>query len=122
MDQVLTNLLENAVRYTPPGSPIDIRVRHEGSQLITQVADRSPGIPQADLERVFDKFYRVQQSQRPGHPMGTGLGLAVSKGLVEAHAGRIWAEPREGGGTVFSMTLPIDVKNHLYEPGYTHAD
>ncbi len=109
IDQVLTNLLENAVRYTPPESPIDVSAYIEGEQAIVSVADRGPGIPPDDLERVFDKFYRVLNGQHPaGYPMGSGLGLAVSKGLVEAHGGRIWAELREGGGLIIFVTLPLD--------------
>jgi two-component system, OmpR family, sensor histidine kinase KdpD len=108
IDQVLTNLIENAVRYTPKESPIDVSARCEGAQVVISVADRGPGIPPADLERVFDKFYRVLDGKlNTGHPSGSGLGLAVSKGLVEAHGGRIWAEPRERGGVVFSVALPV---------------
>jgi two-component system, OmpR family, sensor histidine kinase KdpD len=114
MDQVLTNLIENAVRYTPPDTPLDVGVEEQTGMVgagltptrgvLIHVADRGPGIPQADLERVFDKFYRVQQKRQ--HPMGSGLGLAVCKGIVEAHGGRIWAKPREGGGVIFYVTLP----------------
>jgi two-component system, OmpR family, sensor histidine kinase KdpD len=108
IDQVLTNLIENAVRYTPKESPIDVSAHCEGAQVVISVADRGPGIPPAELERVFDKFYRVLDGKlNTGHPSGSGLGLAVSKGLVEAHGGRIWAEPREGGGVVFSVALPV---------------
>lgn len=108
IDQVLTNLIENVARYTPLESPIDVSVQRDGSQLIISVADRGPGIPSPDLERVFDKFYRVQRGQHStGYPTGSGLGLAVSKGLVEAHSGRIWAENRQGGGALFSVALPI---------------
>jgi two-component system sensor histidine kinase KdpD len=109
MDQVLTNLLENAARYTPAGSPIDVSVCRQGPQEVKiSVADRGPGIPPADLERVFDKFYRVEDGRRvAGYPTGSGLGLAVSKGLVEANGGRIWAEARPGGGAVFLVTLPL---------------
>ena len=107
IDQVLTNLLENAVRYTPAGSPIEMSAQREGGQVKISVADRGPGIPASDLERVFDKFYRVQKGPQPvGYPMGTGLGLAVCKGLVEAHGGRIWAQQREGGGLIVFVTLP----------------
>jgi two-component system, OmpR family, sensor histidine kinase KdpD len=107
IDQVRTNLLENAVRYTPPKSPIEVKSRIEGDQVVLQVAERGPGIPPADLERVFDKFYRVLNGQHPvGYPMGSGLGLAVCKGLIEAHGGRIWAATRDGGGLVISLTLP----------------
>jgi len=108
MDQVLTNLIENAVRYTPTESPIDVSAQVEGEQVIISVADRGPGIPPADLERVFDKFYRVLHGQRTtGYPMGSGLGLAVCKGLVEAHGGRIWAELRDGGGLIVFVVLPL---------------
>jgi two-component system sensor histidine kinase KdpD len=105
MDQVLTNLIENAVRYTPPDTPLDVGVEQQNDgNILIHVADRGPGIPQADLERVFDKFYRVKQKRQ--HPMGSGLGLAVCKGIVEAHGGHIWAQPREGGGVIFYVTLP----------------
>jgi two-component system sensor histidine kinase KdpD len=105
IDQVVTNLLENAVRYTPKESPIDISVEVKDGQMLVSVADRGPGIPPADLERIFDKFYRVLRNQRDTR--GSGLGLAVGRGLVEAHGGRIWAENREGGGAIFRFTLPL---------------
>jgi two-component system sensor histidine kinase KdpD len=110
LDQVLTNLIENAVRYTPPESPIDVCARREGKLIILSVADRGPGVPPSELERIFDKFYRVQQRRSGKHAlassMGSGLGLAVCKGLVEANGGSIQAELREGGGLVVSVTLP----------------
>ena len=109
IDQVLTNLLENAVRYTPAESPIDIGVRLDGEYMLISVADRGPGIPAADLDRVFDKFYRVMETQtKATRTTGSGLGLAVCKGLVEAHGGRIWVENRQGGGAIFQFTLPLD--------------
>jgi len=108
IDQVLTNLIENAVRYTPEGSSIEISARVDGEQMDISVADRGPGIPTSKMEHIFDKFYRVLDVQRDGtHPIGSGLGLAVSRGLVEAHGGRIWAENREGGGSIFRFTLPL---------------
>jgi two-component system sensor histidine kinase KdpD len=111
MDQVMTNLIENAVRYTPADSPLDIGVelQEDKKNILIHVADRGPGIPQADLERVFDKFYRVKQKRQ--HPMGSGLGLAVCKGIVEAHGGQIWAKAREGGGVIFYVTLPLGEYN-----------
>jgi two-component system sensor histidine kinase KdpD len=109
IEQVLTNLIENAVYYTPSDSPIEISVYIQGDQMVISVADRGPGIPPADLERVFDKFYRVLGGSAE-RPAGSGLGLAVSKGLVEAHGGHIWAENREGGGAVFRFTLPLERK------------
>jgi two-component system sensor histidine kinase KdpD len=107
IDQVLTNLVENALRYTPAGSPIEIGVQAIGDRMIISVADHGPGIPAADRERVFDKFYRVMETQT-ARTIGSGLGLAVSRGLVEAHGGRIWVENRKGGGAIFRFTLPLE--------------
>jgi two-component system sensor histidine kinase KdpD len=108
MDQVLTNLIENAVRYSPAGTAVEVSARVEGEQMVISVADRGPGIPVAtDRERIFDKFYRViGTSDKGGRVSGSGLGLAVCKGLVEAHGGHIWVEHREGGAT-FSFSLPV---------------
>ncbi|MBV9691616.1 MAG: hypothetical protein JO202_18120, partial [Ktedonobacteraceae bacterium] len=111
IDQVLTNLIENAVRYTPKTSPIEVGASIEGDEVIFFIADRGPGVPPDDLERIFDKFYRVMHGQHPsGYPVGSGLGLAVCKGLVEAHGGRIWAQLREGGGLIVSVALPRSEK------------
>lgn len=108
MDQVLTNLIENAVRYTSAASPIEISVQVVEQQIMISIADRGPGIPPYDLERIFDKFYRVSgTTRRATSVMGTGLGLAVCRGLVEAHGGHIWAENRPDGGAVFRFTLPL---------------
>lgn len=103
MVQVLENLLDNAAKYSPPGAPIEIRIRQADGVVQVSVADRGWGIPGHERERVFEKFYRVE---RPGSPLGTGLGLAICKGIIEAHHGRIWAEARAGGGTVVAFTLP----------------
>ncbi len=114
IDQVLTNLIENAVRYTPLESPIEVSACSNGEQIEMSVADRGPGIPLSDLTRVFDKFYRVLN--RPSltkYSMGSGLGLAVCKGLVEAHGGRIWAELRPGGGLVVFITLPCGSRERI---------
>lgn len=109
LDQVLTNLLENAARYTPAGSPIEVTTMRRDNDLLISIADRGPGIPSADLERIFDKFYRVSGIvQRTSSTIGTGLGLAVCRGLIEAHGGHIWAENRAGGGAVFHLTLPLN--------------
>lgn len=115
IDQVMTNLLENAARYTPAGSPLDLSALAMHNELVVSLADRGPGVPPADLERIFDKFYRVTgTAHKAGSSMGTGLGLAVCRGLVEAHGGRIWAENREGGGAVFRFTLPLGTaKGHV---------
>ena len=103
--QVLVNVIDNALKYSPAEMPIEIRAWMAEGDVAIQVADRGIGIPAEDLDRVFDKFYRVQ---RPDNVMGTGLGLSISKGLVEAHDGRIWAENRPGGGAAFTLTLPVE--------------
>jgi two-component system sensor histidine kinase KdpD len=114
MDQVLTNLIENAIRYTPAAFPITIEVTTKDAEVIISVADRGPGIPIIDRERIFDKFYRVMDGQRKTtYPSGSGLGLAVAKGLVEAQGGHIWVEARAGGGAVFSLTLPVTENTHF---------
>lgn len=102
--QVLSNLLENAARYTPAGTPIRVELGRTVEGVKVCVVDAGPGVPPEERDKVFDKFYRVQR-RRDG-PRGTGLGLAVSKGIVEAHGGRIWVEPAPGGGAAFCFTLP----------------
>jgi two-component system sensor histidine kinase KdpD len=102
MQQALTNLLSNAAFHTPPGTAVQVGARLEGDQLVLSVADRGPGIPSESLPRLFDKFYRVPQS-RTG---GTGLGLSLVKGFVEAQGGRVAAQNRTGGGTIFTIRLP----------------
>ena len=103
--QVAVNLLENAVKYSPKGSPIDVSASLLDGDARIEIADRGVGIPPDDLARVFDKFYRVQRPESVG---GTGLGLSISKGIVEAHHGNIYARARDGGGTVVSVELPLN--------------
>lgn len=102
--QVLVNLLDNAVKYSPDEAAVRVSARVEGDHLVVEVADRGVGIAPADRTRVFDKFYRVE---RPGNVGGTGLGLAISKGIVEAHGGTIEAQKRPGGGAILRFTLPL---------------
>ena len=103
----LKNLVENAAHYSPIGSAIDLtaQVGEEGSSVVLQVSDRGPGIPDGDLLRVFERFYRVEQS-RARNPGGTGLGLAIVKHLVGLHNGTVETKHRPGGGAVFSIVLP----------------
>jgi signal transduction histidine kinase len=105
IEEVLRNLLDNACRYSPDGGTITVRGRREGDQLIVAVQDEGIGIPADDRERVFDRFYRVEDEQVRAMG-GIGLGLAVCKGIVEAHGGRIWVESAPGRGSVFIFTLP----------------
>jgi two-component system sensor histidine kinase KdpD len=105
IDEVLANLVENAVKYTPPGSEIGIRASKTNGAVRVEVADRGPGFPPEALPRLFDPFYRVRREGQTAR--GTGLGLAVAKGLVEAHGGQIWAENRRTGGGRLVFTLPL---------------
>jgi two-component system sensor histidine kinase KdpD len=105
VEQVLINLLENAAKYAPTGTPIDISASADGDHLVVEIADRGPGIPRDLVDRIFEKFYRLPKEGAGG---GAGLGLAICRGIVEAHGGRIWAENRDGGGAVFRFALPID--------------
>lgn len=104
MVQVLVNILDNAVKYSPPGSPIDISAGEDGLTAHIEIADRGIGIPSEETMHVFEKFYRIQ---RPENVSGSGLGLSISKGLVEAHGGKIYALARPGGGTVIAVELPL---------------
>ncbi len=104
MIQVLVNLLENSLKYSPPDTPIEIVATTDSSWLVISVADQGAGIPEQDLKRIFDKFYRIPVPEGAG---GTGLGLSICKGIVEAHGGRIRAENRAGGGLSIQIRLPL---------------
>ncbi|HEY7379474.1 MAG TPA: sensor histidine kinase KdpD [Steroidobacteraceae bacterium] len=104
IEQVFANLLENAARYTPAGTPIEVSAATIDGGVRVDVADRGPGIPRGDEERIFDKFHRGPQESASG---GVGLGLTICRGIITAHGGRIWAENRPGGGTLFRFTLPL---------------
>jgi signal transduction histidine kinase len=105
IEQVLHNLLSNAERYTPEGGRITLAVEDRPSEIIVSVADTGKGISPEELPRIFERFYRGEQSRSRRHG-GAGLGLAIAKQLVEAHGGRIWAESPPGKGTKVSFALP----------------
>ena len=104
IEQVLVNLLDNAVEYTPAGSPIDIDAHVVEEGIMVEVADRGPGLPAGNEHRVFEKFFRARSHE---NRRGIGLGLPICKGIVEAHGGIITASNREGSGAVFRFTLPL---------------
>lgn len=102
VEQVLVNLLENAAKHTPPGRPIRILATAAEGRVTVEVADRGPGVPPGEEERIFEKFYRGSTTGR-----GAGLGLAICRGIVEAHGGRIWAQNLPEGGLAVLFTLPL---------------
>ena len=107
--QAFANVLANALKYAPTGSTVNVRVRLSGDEAILEVQDIGPGVPEADLDRVFDEFYRAGGSTAA--KPGSGLGLSICRGIIEAHSGRTWAE-RRGSGTLFSIGLPLS------DPGF----
>lgn len=108
LELVLTNLLENAAKYSPRQAPIDIEARVQGDMLDILIADRGPGIPAGTEQRIFEKFYRAGSSDhRPG---GSGLGLTIARGIIEAHGGQITAQNRPGGGALITLSLPMSTR------------
>lgn len=104
LEQVFINLLENAVKYTPEGSPIEISVRCEHDHIVVDVADHGPGVPAGEEEKIFERLYRGDADRRTAG--GVGLGLTICRAIVTAHDGKIWFENRSGGGARFRFTLP----------------
>ncbi len=107
MVQVLLNLLDNAVKYSPQATPVEIAGKLVGEELHLSVADCGIGIPTEELNKVFEKFYR---SARSAGISGIGLGLSICKGIVEAHGGRIWGQDRKPAGTLITIGIPVNNK------------
>lgn len=105
VEQVLANLLENAARYTPPGTPVTVRAQPRDGEVLVSVEDAGPGLPPGDAEALFAKF---QRGAAEGAVGGVGLGLAICRAIVRLHGGRIWAERLPGRGTAFRFTLPME--------------
>ncbi|MCP4363310.1 MAG: sensor histidine kinase KdpD [Chloroflexi bacterium] len=105
ISRVLINLLDNAHKYSPPGTPIEIQARMIDNRVEIEVADRGLGIPEDEISQVFEKFYRVK---RTDNASGTGLGLSICQGIIETHGGQIWANNRRGGGTIITLALPVE--------------
>lgn len=110
IEQVLVNLLENAARYAPAGTRVTVSAHRTTNAVEVSVSDDGPSVPSGEEERIFDTFYRVTS---PGAPHGSGIGLAVCRGLVEAHGGRIWAERPMSGGLTVRFTLPLPPEEAL---------
>ena len=108
LGRVLSNLLDNAVKYSPDGGPIVVRLGRDGNSAVLQVVDRGIGIPGQDRDRIFERFQRASNvEQRIG---GTGIGLASARHIVESHGGSIGVESEEGDGATFTVRLPIDLE------------
>jgi two-component system sensor histidine kinase SaeS len=105
VQRVLYNLVQNAIRYTPSDGSVQILARDIGTEVQVEVKDTGEGIPPEELSRIFDRFYRTEQSRSRGSG-GTGLGLSIAKGIVEAHGGRLWVESAIGKGSTFGFALP----------------
>ena len=112
--QVLENLISNAVKYSPPRTPIEVAAQRHGHEVILSILDRGVGITEDEAERVFEPFYRSERTSRVAS--GAGIGLTVCRRLIEAQGGRISAAPREGGGSVFSITLSVDLAVDAIDP------
>ncbi len=101
--QVVTNLVHNAVKFTPPGGQVTVSAEQAGAEVVIKVNDTGVGIPADDLPRIFERFYKADRARSGG---GTGLGLAIARHIVQAHGGRIWVESVEGQGSTFYFSLP----------------
>lgn len=104
VEQVLVNLLHNAIKFTSPGGKVNLSAKADGNNILVSVTDNGVGIPADDLPRIFERFFKTDRARTGG---GTGLGLAIAKHIIEAHGGRTWAESVEGKGSTFSFTLPL---------------
>ena len=114
--EAITNVVDNAIKYSPRASTIDIRVRADGTQALVTVADQGPGIAPEHRERIFDRFFRLDEA-RSRDDGGAGLGLAIAKWAIEANGGRVSVADGPGGGSLFCMTLPIETG--ILSAGYT---
>jgi two-component system sensor histidine kinase KdpD len=106
VQQIVSNLVENALKYSAPEAAVVVGAEVRDGQLRIDVADRGPGVPPAERERIFEKFYRARE--RATRAPGTGIGLAVARGLAQAHGGELRYAPRPDGGSVFSLSLPLE--------------
>jgi len=106
MEQVMVNLVENAIKFSDEGTEIRIKITEEEDNILVSVSDQGIGISQENLEAIFEKFHTLPSSGSKDKREGTGLGLAISKGIIEAHGGRIWGESVKDEGSVFFFSVP----------------
>jgi two-component system phosphate regulon sensor histidine kinase PhoR len=108
LGQVFANLIHNAVKFSPPDSTVTVSVRSSGIEVAASVKDRGIGIAEADLPRIFERFYKADRSRASGG--GTGLGLAIARHIVEGHGGTLAVVSEDGAGSTFTMTLPVPAR------------
>ena len=120
MTQVLDNILNNAIKYSPDGGEIRVGMKTTDAQLIISISDEGLGIPKKDLSRIFDRFYRVDKARSRAQG-GTGLGLAIAKEIIKQHKGFIWAKSEYGKGSTFTIVLPYD-KDAILDDGWDNED
>ena len=117
MTQVIDNILNNAIKYSPDGGKITVSMKTTDDQMILSISDQGLGIPKQDLPKIFDRFYRVDRARSRAQG-GTGLGLAIAKEIIKQHKGFIWAKSEYGKGSTFTIVLPYDkdaVKEEIWE-------
>jgi two-component system sensor histidine kinase BaeS len=117
LQRVLRNLLDNALRHTPAGGLVRVCTQVDDDEVLLSVDDSGSGVAPAELERIFDRFYRAEPS-RLRESGGAGLGLAIARGLVQAHGGRIWAEPSSLGGVSVRISLPAAAEQPAHPVGH----
>jgi len=115
MEGIFTNLISNAIKYTPEGGKVWVKLAEEGGFVKATISDTGIGLKKEDLPRIFDKFYRVKTTQTR-QIVGTGLGLSIVKSIVDAHLGSITVDSEEGGGTTFTVLLPKESSSTIYKP------
>jgi len=118
LTQTLTNLISNAIKFSPPGTTVSVTARRSGAEILFTVADQGRGIPQGKLEMIFERFQQVDGSDAR-EKGGTGLGLAICRSIVEQHGGRMWTESAPGQGATLSFTLPAPTEHEPIAGGGT---
>ena len=124
LGQVVVNLVHNAIKFSPDGGEVTIRTGVEDGHVKVSIEDHGIGIPRAAIDRIFERFYKVDRARlRAEAGGGTGLGLAIARHVVEQHGGRIWVESREGAGSTFAFTLPAadESRGTVGDDGYTRS-
>ena len=120
MTQVIDNIMNNAIKYSPDGGRITVRMKTTEDQLIISISDEGLGIPKKDLPKIFDRFYRVDKARSRAQG-GTGLGLAIAKEIIKQHKGFIWAKSEYEVGSTFTIVLPYD-KDAVLDDGWDNEE